>query len=212
MDLPTKKTSKTINLIIGSTGSIAALKTPLLIQKLRESTTDYNIILLPSARSLSFFDVSELPDDLVIFTDSDEWKTWKTRNDPILHIELRKWVDMLLIAPLSANSLAKLANGICDTVLLEVLRAWDYRSIPRKRIVVCPAMNTYMWDHPMTTRHLALAKEVLEIEVLGPISKGLACGDTGVGGMSEVPDIVSYLDQGGQMTDRNVIRVQGIKE
>lgn len=51
------------------------------------------------------------------YLDEDEWK-WKTRGDPVLHIELRKWADMILIAPLSANTLAKVSNGLCDNLLV----------------------------------------------------------------------------------------------
>lgn len=54
-----------------------------------------------------------------------EWELWKKRGDPVLHIELRKWADFLLVAPLSANSLAKISNGLCDNLLTLVCRAWE---------------------------------------------------------------------------------------
>jgi len=56
-------------------------------------------------------------EDVLIFTDQDEWK-WAERSDPVLHIELRKWADLLLIAPLSANTLAKISNGLCDNLVV----------------------------------------------------------------------------------------------
>lgn len=58
--------------------------------------------------------------------DEEEWHAWKTKGDPVLHIELRKWADAFVIAPLSANSLAKIAQGLCDNCLTSVARAWDF--------------------------------------------------------------------------------------
>ena len=64
---------------------------------------------------------------------------------------MRNWADIGVIAPLSANSLAKIANGMADNLLTSVLRAWDFT----KPVLVAPAMNTMMWDHPVTSVHLA---------------------------------------------------------
>src|SRR5262245_20486764 len=72
------------------------------------------------------------------------------RDDPVLHIELRRWADLLVIAPLDANTLAKLAYGLSDNLLTCLYRAWDRR----RPIVLAPAMNTFMWENPLTDRHL----------------------------------------------------------
>ena len=66
------------------------------------------------------------------------------------HIEQRAWADLFLIAPLSANTLAKLSTGQCDNLLTCVARAWDFT----KPIVAAPAMNTHMWTHPITRPQL----------------------------------------------------------
>lgn len=58
--------------------------------------------------------------------DEDEWHAWKAIGDPVLHIDLRRWADLMVIAPLSANTLAKLAGGLCDNLLTCVVRAWDF--------------------------------------------------------------------------------------
>ena len=58
--------------------------------------------------------------------DEEEWHVWQNKGDPVLHIDLRKWADLLIIAPLSANSLAKMAQGLCDNCLTSVVRAWDF--------------------------------------------------------------------------------------
>lgn len=58
--------------------------------------------------------------------DEEEWRAWQAKGDPVQHIELRKWADILVIAPLSANTLAKMAQGLCDNCLTSVVRAWDW--------------------------------------------------------------------------------------
>ena len=73
------------------------------------------------------------------------------RTDEVLHIELRRWADVLLIAPLDANTLAKLAVGLSDNCLTCVWRAWD----PVRPVILAPAMNTLMWEHAITARHLS---------------------------------------------------------
>ena len=65
--------------------------------------------------------------------DEEEWHEWQKKGDPVLHIELRKWADLLVVAPLSANTLAKLAQGLCDNCLTSVVRAWDWS----KPLLVC---------------------------------------------------------------------------
>ncbi len=124
------------------------------------------------------------------FTDQDEWSMWSQKGDPVTHIELRKWADLLLIAPLDANTLAKIANGICDNLVTCVCRAWD---IGAKPWLVAPAMNTLMWSHPFTRQQLSVLEQQLRVTVIDPISKVLVCGDQGVGAMANVNDIVAAV-------------------
>ena len=150
-----------------------------------------------------------------MFLDDDEWPGRDAgrkyeRADPVLHIELRRWANILVIAPLDANTLAKLANGICDNCLTCVWRAWD----PNRPVVLAPAMNTLMWEHPLTGRHLrqltspgaalpeeADQDEVVELmnaekttlRVVAPQNKRLACGDVGIGAMAALDQIVSSV-------------------
>lgn len=64
-------------------------------------------------------------DNPILFTDADEWNSWAKRSDPVIHIDLRNWADILIVAPLDANTLAKIACGISDNLLTCVLRAWQ---------------------------------------------------------------------------------------
>ncbi|XP_021082519.1 phosphopantothenoylcysteine decarboxylase isoform X4 [Mesocricetus auratus] len=115
---------------------------------------------------------------------------WKRRSDPVLHIDLRRWADLLLVAPLDANTLGKVASGICDNLLTCVIRAWD-RSKP---LLFCPAMNTAMWDHPITAWQVGQLKAFGYMEI-PCVSKKLVCGDQGLGAMAEVETIVEKVKE-----------------
>ena len=112
----------------------------------------------------------------------------------MLHIELRKWADMLVVAPLSANTLSSIVVGRCDGLLLSILRAWDWGEGERSGggVVVAPAMNTLMWTHPVTGGQVETLKG-WGVEVLMPVKKVLACGDEGVGGMVGVEVVVEAI-------------------
>jgi phosphopantothenoylcysteine decarboxylase len=224
------------NILLGVTGSVAAIRTPMLMRDLR--SIGHNVKIVATHAALYFFDPVEFrkEEDLEkalghvapsplppfvfsgnFFTDEAEWPGRNKgrlyqRDDPVLHIELRRWADLLLIAPLDANTLAKLATGLADNCLTCVWRAWDIR----RPVILAPAMNTLMWEHPLTARHLRqLAaddhdepvpaftedEELLtwinancaHLSIVPPISKRLACGDMGVGAMAAVDEIVRHV-------------------
>ncbi|XP_071443800.1 phosphopantothenoylcysteine decarboxylase [Hetaerina americana] len=127
-------------------------------------------------------------DVLEVLSDDSEWSRWKKIGDPVLHIDLCKWADIFVIAPLDANTLGKLANGLCDNLLTCTFRAWDVG----KPLVFCPAMNTKMWAHPMTAEHISKLVSWGHT-LVPPISKKLACGDEGTGAMAEVTTIVDLI-------------------
>lgn len=160
---------------------------------------------------------SELfPNCARLHRDEEEWSQEWERSSPILHIELRRWAHLLVIAPLSANTLAKIVNGISDNLLCNVVRAWDTTGeidglTPingwRKRIIVAPAMNTAMWRHPITKKQIGVlegewgvrSEDMREngegwFEVLRPVEKELACGDVGDGAMREWKEIVGIIE------------------
>ncbi|KAI9364140.1 flavoprotein [Pilaira anomala] len=174
------------NILIAGTGSVAAVKIPLLVSLFKKvPNVNVKVILTESA----YFFVKDATIDCPVFREKDEWSEWKKVSDPILHIELRNWADIVVIAPLDANTLGKIANGLCDNLLTCVLRAWD----TQKPVVVCPAMNTSMWNHPFTAKHLTILQDILGFKIIDPISKKLACGDTGLGAMAESTFISNYV-------------------
>ncbi|KAF5663642.1 phosphopantothenoylcysteine decarboxylase [Fusarium heterosporum] len=201
------------HVLLAASGSVATIK---LVQIINGLETQHNIsIRLILTQSASQFlsgqsleqptveQVSRLPNVDAVYTDAHEWaQPWK-RNAPILHIELRRWADVLVIAPLSANTMAKIVNGMCDNLLTSVVRAWDVTGAidgVKKKIVVSPAMNTAMWNHPVTKTQLRVLEEEWGgedgwFEVLRPVSKNLACGDVGSGAMVPWETIVNEIDK-----------------
>lgn len=169
--------------LIGCTGSVATIKLPLLVDKLLKNNLEVRVVVTEKAKH--FFKEAELSPGIQVLSDTVEWAAWQDRGDPVLHIDLVKWADLFLIAPLDANTLGKMASGICDNILTCVARAWD-RSKP---LLFCPAMNTKMWEHPITRQQISLLKS-WGYKELPCVSKTLMCGDTGMGGMAEVDTIV----------------------
>jgi phosphopantothenoylcysteine decarboxylase len=138
-----------------------------------------------SAKWSRFMDVGGW--DLMV-TDEDEWASWSSLGDTVLHIELRRWADLVLVAPASADVLAKASQGISDSLFLSVLRAWDFS----KPCVYCPAMNTVMWDHPATNTAIQLLRS-WGCRFVGPTVKLLACNERGNGALAPVSDIIDEI-------------------
>lgn len=203
------------NVLLGATGSVAAVRVPALVDTLAAAGHAVRVVATDAATY--FFDPAPLRAAGTLTLDADEWPGREAgeryaRGDVVAHIELRKWADVFVLAPLDANTLAKLAVGLCDNALTCVWRAWD----TARPVVLAPAMNTLMWQHPFTRRHLrslaadagaghvpghlsddALIQQINDrsptLRVVSPITKLLACGDTGVGAMAEVPDVVAAV-------------------
>src|SRR3989338_6636325 len=177
------------NVLIGLTGSIATVKASELTKELE--LAGFNVRLMSTPNALHFLTPLhlQLPVPYRILTDLDEWSLFSCLGDPVLHIELRKWADLLIISPLDANSLAKLAHGLSDNLVTCVARAWDFE----RPFVVAPAMNTMMWNHPFTLKHLDVLKNELGISVVQPVSQILACGDVGPGAMAKPPQLVQHI-------------------
>lgn len=109
-----RKNPKMPNILVACTGSVATIKLPVLINSLREKyktlkqKVEVKVVLTECAKNFVTFE--ELPANLEVFTDSSEWAAWKKRGDPILHIDLGKWADVLVVAPLDANTLGKISS------------------------------------------------------------------------------------------------------
>ncbi|XP_068411960.1 phosphopantothenoylcysteine decarboxylase isoform X3 [Eschrichtius robustus] len=208
--------------LVGVTGSVAALKLPLLVSRLLD-IPGLEVAVVTTERAKHFYSPQDVP--VTLYSDADEWEMWKCRSDPVLHIDLRRWADLMLVAPLDANTLGKVASGICDNLLFMgcpqhalllvslpspvacppylclptrtwistwtcVIRAWD-RSKP---LLFCPAMNTAMWEHPVTEQQVGQLKAFGYVEIPCVVKK-LVCGDQGLGAMAEVGTIVDKVKE-----------------
>ena len=170
------------NIVLGITGGIAAYKGPELVCRLKEQGAEVRVVVTESAKafvtplSLQAVSANPVSDDLL---------------DPqaelaMGHIELAKWADLILIAPATANTIAKLAGGLADDLLSTIVLA---TSAP---VAIAPAMNQQMWHNPMTQDNLAkLAR--YHVKQLGPASGEQACGDVGLGRMLDVPELVQAV-------------------
>ncbi len=207
--------------LLGVTGSVAAIKTPELFRQLEVS--GHSVKVVATSPALYFFDPLELTqtkerDPEVIVLDEDEWPGREKgnryqRSDEVLHIELRRWADLLVVAPLDANTLAKFANGMADNCLTCVYRAWD----ESRPILLAPAMNTMMWEKPVTSRLFRqlgedlgmnfppsvreplqivemINKKQSPLRIVPPQVKKLACEDVGIGAMGEVSEITTEVN------------------
>lgn len=171
---------RSILLII--TGSVASYKSLELIRLLKAEGVDVHAILTKGgAKFITPLAVSSLTgtktyDDLFSLTDEVEMG----------HIELSRIADVVLVAPASADIMAKMAAGICDDLATTALLATN------KPVVIAPAMNHKMWSHPATQRNLAQLKKD-GIAVIDPTEGSMACGEVGVGRLAEPADIIGAL-------------------
>jgi phosphopantothenoylcysteine decarboxylase / phosphopantothenate---cysteine ligase len=169
-------------ILLGITGSIAAYKSILLVRLLVTAGAEVKVVMTPAAKdfvtSLTLATLSKNK-VLIQLADEDMWAN---------HVMLGRWADVMLIAPLSCNTMAKMATGMCDNLLLATYLS---ATCP---IVVAPAMDEDMWRHQATKKNI----EVLESfgnKVISVTKGELASGLYGEGRMAEPQEIVTYLEE-----------------
>lgn len=171
-----------MKMILGVSGGIAAYKAPELVRRLIDRGVEIQVVMTEAAtefvRPLTFQAVSGNPVHRDLLDDQAE--------AGMGHIELARWADVVLIAPATANTIARLAGGFADDLLSTVCLA------TRSKLMIAPAMNTVMWEHPATRQNVALLRS-RGVEVLGPGEGSQACGETGAGRMLEPLDIVAAV-------------------
>ena len=168
-------------IVVGVTGGIAAYKACDLVSRLKKRGAQVRVVLTEHAcqfvQPLSFETLSGNP----AYTDSFD------RKYEIGHVALAKWADLLLIAPATANCMAKMACGVADDLLSTTCLA------VRCPVLVAPAMNSAMWRNPATQANLALLRS-RGVRFVGPEAGHLACGDDDVGRMSEPEQIAEAVE------------------
>ena len=177
-DLPLK--NRTV--ILGISGGIAAYKACDIASKLRKAGADVHAVMTPNAAEfitpLSLQTMTRNPVHVQQFG-TVQWKPE--------HIALAQKADLILVAPATANTIAKLATGICDELLTTMVLACQ------SQIIIAPSMNSVMLEHPATQYNLGILQHRFRYEIIPPDAGELACGEWGPGKMAPVETIVSHV-------------------
>lgn len=177
--------------ILGITGGIAAYKTPMLVRLMKQQGWDVRVVLSHSAESF----VTPLTLQAVSGTPVHQHLLDPDAEAGMGHIQLARWAEGIIIAPLSANRLAALALGMADDLLTTLCLA------TRAPVFVAPAMNQQMWHHPATQQHIATLR-ARGVSIIGPAFGEQACGDVGLGRMEEPEIIFEQLCKGSTASDK----------
>lgn len=171
-------------IVLGVTGGIAAFKAAQLASDLIKKDYDVEVILTKNATQFIAPLTFEALIDHNVVVDTFE----KVQNRSIHHISIAKKADLFILVPASANVIAKVAHGIADDMLTTTFLACN------KQKVICPAMNTQMYENPITQENLQRCRD-LGYAILEPAVGHLACGDTGKGKLCDLQDILDYVDR-----------------
>ena len=167
------------NILLAITGSIAVYKSLELVRLYIKAGANVKVIMTNGAKKfinpITFETISR---NSVLDDTNEDWSTNTSNN----HIAIGKWADIFVIAPASANTINKLANGIANNILLQTALAYNEVKL------LCPAANTNMLKNPLTQASLKMLK-LCNFKVVNTVSKELACQDIGDGAMAEVLDI-----------------------
>ena len=168
-------------IVLGVTGGIAVYKAVDLVSKLRKEGADVRVVMTESAAKfvtpLTFKEISGNTVAVSMWAEAQEFH--------VEHIALADWADLMIIAPATANILAKAANGIADDLLSTVILA------SKTPIVLCPAMNCQMYINPITQDNLKKLSDYGFI-IMQPATGYLACGTSGVGRLPEPAEIIAF--------------------
>lgn len=165
------------NILVGVCAGIAAYKTCSLVRSLAKDGFSVRVVMTESAvKFVSPLVFQELSNEAV-YVDMFSLR----KSDSIKHISLAQWADFCVIAPLTANTLSKIACGICDNLLTAVVCA-----LPEKaKVLLVPAMNERMWKNPIIRENTDKLKKIKKYTMLAPVKGELACGAYGEGRMPE---------------------------
>lgn len=178
-----------MRVLLGVTGGIAAYKAADLTSRLVKLDHEVRVVMTQGATAficpLTFEALSGNP----VMTDTFATGQGTDGASAVEHISWAKWAEASIIAPLTASTLGRLACGLADDALSTVWMALP-AGVPS---LLCPAMNTAMWQHPVVQRNLGWIEGLQRYRVVAPSHKRLACGDVGIGGLAEIDTILEAL-------------------
>lgn len=170
-------------IVLGVTGGIAVYKAVDLVSRLRKQGCEVRVVMTEHAQEfvtpLTFKEISGNQVAVSMWSSNQEFN--------VEHIALANWADLFVVAPATANILAKMAHGLADDLLSTTLLA------AQAPIMVCPAMNTGMYEHPATQENLELLRK-RGVVVMRPAVGKLACGTSGAGRLPEPQEIVEFMN------------------
>jgi phosphopantothenoylcysteine decarboxylase/phosphopantothenate--cysteine ligase len=179
-----------MKIVLGITGSIAAYKGYDLARLLVKNGDKVIVVLSRGALEFVRPETFRYLGVENVFGPQDDFIPENLAGqENVLHIQLAKWADKIVIAPLSANTLGKISLGLPDDLLMSVVLASG-----KKSLLLFPAMNTEMWNHPRTVEHVAALGRRDHIELINPTEGLLACGDIGKGKFPDVNAVVDFID------------------
>jgi phosphopantothenoylcysteine decarboxylase / phosphopantothenate---cysteine ligase len=184
--LKSEATARPRKILLGITGGVAAYKAAELTRALKKSAIDVQVVMTDAATQFITAVTLQALSGRKVYTDL--WDDSVANN--MAHIELSRDVDAIIVAPASADFMAKLANGLCNDLLSTLCIARNARECP---LMLAPAMNREMWENPATQRNVArlVADGVI---ILGPDAGDQACGETGMGRMLEPDAILAAIE------------------
>ena len=170
------------DVLLGVTGSVAAYKSAELARGLAKAGYNVHVVMTKSAQEF----ITPLTFQSLTGNKVHTEMFGLLEAPSVEHISLAKRVDLVILAPATANLIGKLAGGIADDMLTTVcMAAWQ------KPMLLCPAMNTAMYENPFHQENLRKLQQTLHCTVIQPRRAELACGDVGPGALAEVSDILA---------------------
>ena len=180
---------KEMNILLGVSGGVAAYKAVDLASKLAAEGARVNTVMTEAACRLVGPKIFEAVTCSAVFTDlwgaAEEFKA--------SHIALVERADIIVVAPATADIIAKVANGICDDLLSTTLCAAT-KLIQSGAVLLAPAMNNNMWNNPAVQRNIKAVKQ-MGFQLIGPVKGRLACGTEAIGRMAEPQDIIKAIEK-----------------
>ena len=187
------------NILIGISSSIAAYKILELIRMFKRA--DYNVKVVATPSTLNFV----TPLSIETLSNNKLYVSQFDPRDSVEHISLCNWADAFILAPLSANTLSKIANGICDNLLTSVFCAYLGHEKP---IILAPAMNTGMWENPFVQENLKKLSDC-GCKILEPESGFLACGTEDKGRLCSLDKIFNSVNEIKPLRGKKVVITAG---
>ncbi|MEI8249071.1 MAG: bifunctional phosphopantothenoylcysteine decarboxylase/phosphopantothenate--cysteine ligase CoaBC [Candidatus Taylorbacteria bacterium] len=173
-------------ILVGVTGGIAVYKTCTLVNMLISEGADVRVVMTDNAKKFVTPLTFQALTNRVVY--EDIWKS--TDQNTIEHISLSHWADLIVVSPITANTIGKIVHGLADNLLTTLIIA----SLPHTKIVLAPAMNNNMWDSLFVQENIKKLRDHDQYVLIEPRSGILACRDEGKGNIASNEEIIKTIE------------------